>query len=81
MYVSPRLYVGRAPNDEETAAKHAGSARQAAQLIKQGFVVVVPTTDIAHEALLLLGSSPEHALRATGRPAMNADLLDFGGVV
>lgn len=78
MYVAPKLWVGTAPVEFQTTAKHASTAVWAAHLIKSGEVVIVPTTDIAHDTLLLLGSSPEWALRATTYPGLTADLLDFG---
>ena len=78
MYVAPKLWVGTAPAELLTTAKHTSTAIQAAHLIKSGDVVIVPTTDIARETLLLLGSSPEWALRATTYPGLATDVLDFG---
>lgn len=77
MYVSSQLWVGTAPVEYMTTARHASTAVWAAHLIQMGEVVIVPTTDIARETLLQLGSSPEWALRATTYPSLKADLLDF----
>jgi hypothetical protein len=75
MMISELLWVGRGP-DDGTAEQYCASAGEAVTLIKQDIAAVVPTTDIAHQALLLLGSSNEWANFATrrGRYDFDADL-------
>lgn len=54
MIVTPLLYVGTGPDYKES--HRYATADQAAHAVSEGHVAVVPTTDIAREALVLLGA-------------------------
>lgn len=65
MYISQQLWVGECPLDTLSPRLHTDSAEAAATFIEVGATVIVPTREIAYETLLLLGSSPVWARRAT----------------
>ena len=63
MYVSPQMWVGRGPE----GAQHPRTVTEAAALVRDGEVVVLPSTDMAEDVLLNLGADPEWVRYALGR--------------
>ena len=68
--VSESLYVGSGP-DSDTEHRlynrhviRVATAQQAAKVINGGNVAIVPTTDVAKEALIVLGYGPVWAAMA-----------------
>lgn len=68
-YVSPLLYVGAAPDDVAPwvrGVREVQTAHEAAALIQVGILAVVPNSNVARQALLMLGATGKAAMYATG---------------
>lgn len=68
-YVSPLLYVGAAPDAPAPwirGVREVQTAHEAAALIQVGILAVVPDSNIARQALLMLGATGKAAMYATG---------------
>lgn len=68
-YVSPLLYVGAPPDDPAPwvrGVREVQSAHEAAALIQVGVLAVVPNSNVARQALLMLGAEGKAAMYATG---------------
>lgn len=68
-YVSPLLYVGSGPDDPAPwvrGVREVHTAHEAAALIQVGILAVVPNSNVARQALLMLNASKKAAMYATG---------------
>ena len=77
MMVSEMLWVGRGPSDGTWWGDivECATAQQAFDAIKSGNTAVVPTTDVARETLLLLGTGEAWATFATGGTLVERDIV------
>lgn len=79
MFVSESLYVGTGPDPDEEQAHfnrrvvNVATAQQAADVINANGVAVVPTTDVAKQALVVLGYGPAWAAFAVHETGISAD--------
>lgn len=70
MVISQLLYVGSGPDADQEwdlyqrDVIHVATARQARDVADSKNVAVVPTRDVARDALILLGATPEWARMA-----------------
>jgi hypothetical protein len=69
MMISEHLWVGKGPETHLGAkgVTQCATAKQAADAIRNGFIAVVPTTDVAHDTILALGYDPLLANHAVNR--------------
>jgi len=68
-YVSPLLYVGAAPDSPAPwirGQREVQTAHEAAALIQVGILAVVPDSNVARQALLMLGATGKATMYATG---------------
>lgn len=75
MMVSEMLWVGRGPEYTSFGpVTECATAQQAIDVMDEGRVAVVPTTDIAKEALLMLGVGEAWAAYATQGTTVERDV-------
>jgi hypothetical protein len=67
MMISESLWVGKGPESSTgtSGVLNCATAKQAADAIKANYIAVVPTTDVAHDAILAMGYGQAWATFAT----------------
>jgi hypothetical protein len=78
MMVSERLWVGTGPESDAgtNGVENCATARQAANAVKAGSIAVVPTTDVAYDAILAMGYPQAHAAHAVLNRNVGQDDLE-----
>lgn len=64
--ISPLLWVGTGPAHSVRVQERCATAPEAVGAIQREHIAIVPTKDVAHQVLLLLGSDQQWANYAVG---------------